>query len=95
MIYDVADGHFVGEDPAEGLRRVSSGLAIMHLSDPSEVYRHSAIGDGSVPFAAVPPVLAEIGYRDLPLLEIIADDPDRVIADSVRRLLELGWPRRT
>ena len=53
-------------------------LALVHLSDtPREVYRHSAVGQGSVPFAAVPPVLEEVGYRDLPMLEIIADDPDR------------------
>ena len=67
----------------------------MHLSDtPREVYRHSAVGEGSVPFAALPAVLEEVGYRDLPMLEIIALDPDRAIADSIRRLLELGWPRR-
>ncbi len=95
VIYDVANGHFVGEDPAEGLRRVAPRLALVHLSDtPREVYRHSAIGQGSVAFAALPPVLDEIGYRDPPMLEIITDDPDRAIADSVRRLLELGWPRR-
>jgi L-ribulose-5-phosphate 3-epimerase len=95
VIYDVANGHFAGEDPTLGLRRVSPRLALVHLSDtPREVYRHSAIGEGSVPFAAVLPVLEEVGYRDLPMLEIIADDPDRAIADSIRRLLELGWPRR-
>jgi sugar phosphate isomerase/epimerase len=94
VVYDVANGHFAGEDPALGLRRVSPRLALVHLSDtPREVYRHSAIGEGSVPFAALPPVLDEIGYRDLPVLEIIADDPDRAIADSVRRLLELDWSR--
>jgi L-ribulose-5-phosphate 3-epimerase len=94
VVYDVANGHFAGEDPAEGLRRVADRLALVHLSDtPREVYRHSAIGEGSVPFAALPPVLDEVGYRDPPMLEIIADDPDRAIADSIRRLLDLGWPR--
>ncbi len=93
VIYDVANGHFTGEDPAEGLRRVASRLALVHLSDtPREVYRHSAVGEGSVPFAELPPALEEVGYRAPPMLEIIAADPDRAIADSVRRLLELGWP---
>jgi sugar phosphate isomerase/epimerase len=96
VIYDVANGHFVGEDLAEALRRVSSRLTLVHLSDtPREVYRHSAVGQGSVPFAALPPVLEEVGYRDPPMLEIVAADPERAIADSVRRLLELGWPRRS
>ncbi len=94
IIYDVANGHFAGEDPGNGLRRVSSRLALVHLSDtPREVYRHSAVGEGSVPFAALPAALEEIGYRDVAMLEIIADDPDRAIADSARRLLELGWAR--
>jgi sugar phosphate isomerase/epimerase len=95
VVYDVANGHFTGEDPALGLRRVSSRLALVHLSDtPREVYRHSAVGEGTVPFAALPPVLDEIGFRDLPILEIIAADPDRAIAASIRRLLEVGWHRR-
>jgi L-ribulose-5-phosphate 3-epimerase len=95
VIYDVANGHFAGEDPGDGLRRVAPRLALVHLSDtPREVYRHSAVGEGSVPFAALPPVLEEVGYRAPPILEIIAADPDRAIADSIRRLLDLGWPRQ-
>jgi L-ribulose-5-phosphate 3-epimerase len=95
VVYDVANGHFAGEDPADGLRRVAPRLALVHLSDtPREVYRHSAIGQGSVPFAALPPVLDEIGHHAPPILELIAADPDRAIADSIRRLLDLGWPRR-
>jgi sugar phosphate isomerase/epimerase len=93
VIYDIANGYFAGEDPRDGLRRVEPRLALVHLSDtPRDVYRHSAVGEGSVAFAEVPPVLAEVGYRDLPVLEIIAADPDRAIGDSARKLLELGWP---
>jgi sugar phosphate isomerase/epimerase len=95
LVYDLANGHFAGEDPAAGLRRVASRLALVHVSDTCrERYRHSAIGQGSVPFATLPPVLAEVGYREPPMLEIIADDPDRALAASVRRLLELGWANR-
>lgn len=95
VIYDIANGWFIGEGPAEGLRRVQSRLELVHLSDtPREVYRHSAVGEGSVPFALVPPVLEEVGYRDLPMLEIIADDPDQALRDSVEQLFQMGWPRR-
>lgn len=94
VIYDVANGHFAGEDPRDGLRRVAPRLALVHLSDtPRDVYRHSAVGEGTVAFADVPPVLDEVGHRDLPVLEIIAADPDRAIGDSARKLVELGWPR--
>jgi hypothetical protein len=47
-----------------------------------------------VPFAAVPPVHEEIGHRDPPVPEIVANDPVRAITDSARRLHELGWARR-
>jgi len=94
VIYDIANAVFAGEDPAAGLRRVKDRLTLVHLSDtPRDVYRHSAVGEGVVPFERVPPVLEEIGYRDLPMLEIIADEPDRRIRESAERLFEMGWPR--
>jgi L-ribulose-5-phosphate 3-epimerase len=93
IIYDVANAHFIGEDPCDGLRRVAARLSLVHLSDTGQdVYRHSAVGEGTVDFEKIPPVLEEVGYRDLPMLEIIADDPDRAIRDSVARLIATGWP---
>ena len=95
VIYDVANAVFIGEDPGDGLRRVRDRLKLVHLSDtPREVYRHSPVGEGVVPFAALPPLLAEVGYAGLPMLEIIAPDPDQAIQTSVQRLLALGWPSR-
>jgi L-ribulose-5-phosphate 3-epimerase len=94
VIYDVANAVFIGEDLGSGLRRVQGRLKLVHLSDtPREVYRHSAVGEGVVPFAEIPPVLAEVGYPDLPMLEIIAPDPDGAIRASIERLEALGWPR--
>jgi L-ribulose-5-phosphate 3-epimerase len=94
VIYDVANAVFVGEDPGDGLRRVQGRLKLVHLSDtPREVYRHSAVGEGVVPFAAIPPALQEVGYADLPMLEIIAPDPDQAIRASIERLAELGGRR--
>jgi len=92
VIYDVANGHFINEDPAEGLRRVKSRLKLVHLSDAGQkAYRHDPVGLGDVPFAAVPPVLEEIGYREKSMLEIISQNPDGDIADSVRRLAGMGY----
>jgi sugar phosphate isomerase/epimerase len=96
VIYDIPNAVFIGEDPGEGLRRVRERLKLVHLSDtPLEVYRHSAIGEGAVRFADVPPVLDEVGYTGLPMLEIVADDPDQAIRSSIERLFALGWPRRS
>jgi len=94
VVYDVANAVFIGEDPDPGLRSVQGRLKLVHLSDtPREVYRHSAVGEGVVRFATLPSLLEAIGYADLPMLEIIADDADRAIADSVERLFAQGWPR--
>ena len=94
VIYDVANAVFIGEDLGAGLRRVQPRLKLVHLSDtPREVYRHSAVGEGVVPFGELPPLLDEVGYRDPPMLEIIAGDPDHAIRASVERLFALGWPR--
>jgi sugar phosphate isomerase/epimerase len=93
VVYDVANAVFIGEDLGAGLRRVRNRLKLVHLSDtPREVYRHSRVGEGVVPFAAIPPLLDEVGYPDLPMLEIIAPDADHAIRTSIERLAALGWP---
>lgn len=92
VIYDVANGHFIGESPAAGLRTVRKRLGLVHVSDTNRsVYKHDPIGQGDVPFAEVPPVLAEIGYREMPTLEVISRDPDADTRDSVERLAKLGY----
>ena len=92
VIYDVANGHFIGESPAEGLRAMQTRLGLVHLSDTGRsVYKHDPIGQGDVPFAEVPPVLVEIGYREMPTLEVISRDPDAETRDSAQRLARLGY----
>lgn len=92
IIYDVTNGHFIGKDPSEELRLVKDLVEIVHFSDTGRtVYKHDPVGMGDVPFAAVAPVLAEIGYRELPVLEVISRNPDADIADSARRLVALGY----
>jgi L-ribulose-5-phosphate 3-epimerase len=92
VIYDVANGHFIGEDPREGLRRVRERLALVHFSDTTRsTYKHDPIGMGDVPFAGVPSVLAEIGYAEMPVLEIISPTADAALLDSARRLAALGY----
>lgn len=94
VIYDVANGWFIKEDVAEALRKCakSGRLKLVHYSDTGQtVYRHDAVGLGTVPFAIVPPVLAEIGHTERPMLEIISHDADEGIESSVRRLVELGY----
>lgn len=92
ILYDVANGHFINEDIAAALRLAAPRLALVHLSDTGRaVYRHDPVGLGDVPFHVVPPVLAEIGHRKRPVLEVISTEADATIEDSARRLIAAGF----
>ncbi len=94
VTFDVANAHFIGENPAQGLRRVVSRLALVHLSDTTRAsFRHDPIGQGDVPFNSLTDVVAELGLHDRLVLEVISRDPDVDIASSADRLLELGFGR--
>jgi sugar phosphate isomerase/epimerase len=92
VVYDLANGHFMKEDICEGLLACASRLRVVHLSDTTQLlYRHDAIGLGTVDFRPVPAVLEKLGLGHKPVLEIIAEAPDAAIEQSVRKLGELGW----
>jgi L-ribulose-5-phosphate 3-epimerase len=94
VIYDVANGHFIGEAPTEGLRRVRDRLSLVHFSDTTrQSYKHDAMGCGDVLLAGIASALKEIGYAELPMLEVISLNPDVDIADSCRRLQQAGFGR--
>ncbi len=92
VVYDVANGHFVGEDVAVTLKACAPRLRCIHLSDTDQtVYRHAAIGLGTVDFRPLPAVVAEIGFTRRPIFEIITPDPDDAIERSAEQLFELGF----
>jgi sugar phosphate isomerase/epimerase len=91
VIYDVANAHFIGEDPKQGLRRVRDRLSLVHFSDTTrQSYKHDPLGQGDVPLAGLASTMKEIGYSELPMLEVISHNPDPDIADSCRRLRDAG-----
>ena len=93
IVYDVANGYFINEDVGAALRRCRGRLKVVHLSDTGQkVYRHDPVGLGSVDFGAIPPVLAEIGFAERPILEIISADADRDIDSSAAKLEKFNWP---
>jgi L-ribulose-5-phosphate 3-epimerase len=94
VIYDVANAHFIGESPAAGLRRVRDRLSLVHFSDTTrQSYKHDPLGCGDVPLAGLASVMKEVGYTELPMLEVISLNPDADIADSCNRLREAGFGR--
>jgi L-ribulose-5-phosphate 3-epimerase len=91
VIYDVANAHFIGEQPADGLHRVRDRLSLVHFSDTTrQSYKHDPIGCGDVPLKGLASVMKEIGYAELPMLEVISQTPDADIADSCARLCQAG-----
>ena len=87
IVYDVANGYFVGEDPEEALRVCAPRLRVVHLSDTTRtVYTHSSVGLGSVDFEGVSRGLSRIGYSGPLVLEIISDAGVGAIIDSARSL---------
>ena len=92
VVYDVANGHFVNEDIGAALERCRSRVKIVHVSDTNQkVYKHDAVGLGTVDFKPIPGYLARIGYTQRPILEIIAPNADREIDDSTAKLVAMGW----
>ena len=90
VCYDVANAHFIGEDPVSGFDTVGSRLRLVHLSDTGQsVYRHDAVGLGDVDFAGVASKIKTLNLERPPMLEIISRDPDRDIARSIAVLAGL------
>ena len=91
IAYDVANAEFIGEDQPATLRRISSSLGQMHLSDGTRTsWRHDPVGTGTVDFAAVMKTLDEIDFQGVTLLEIIAADAATQIPASVKALRRGG-----
>ena len=92
VIYDVANAHFIGKSPVEGLRRVRDRVSLVHFSDTTrQSYKHDPLGQGNVPLSGIASVMQEIGLLELPMLEVISHTPDADIADSCARLKQAGF----
>lgn len=98
VIYDLANGAFVGEDALTSLRRCESRLKLIHVSDTGpKIYRHDPIGQGTMDFALLGRQLAEFGWKDAPVLEVIghSNNPGAEMVASARQLDALGWDKLT
>mgnify|MGYP003582694552 CR=1 FL=1 len=93
ILYDVANGVAIGEDPVEGLRVAKARLGAVHFSDsPLGAWRHDPIGTGEIDFASILGVLDEIAFRGPCIAEIISDKPLQDLLDARSRLGELRAP---
>ncbi|GMG83151.1 sugar phosphate isomerase/epimerase [Paralimibaculum aggregatum] len=96
VIYDVANGFFIGEALAPALARIGDRLRLVHASDTGrKVYRHDPVGRGEMDFAAIGETLAAAGWAEQPVLEIIglSDNLDAEMLESAAALDAAGWAR--
>jgi len=85
ICYDVANGHFAGEDPVHGLKASAPWLEVVHLSDTTrKVWRHDVPGDGDIDFAPILPAVAEVGHARKPLIELTVANPDEGLRSALR-----------
>lgn len=96
--YDVCNGAFINEDPAEAIRMLGALVKNVHISDSGrDEFKHEKLGTGIVEPAPVAAALDEIGYEGVTVLEIIADaldpenDPEGDIVASRATLAGAGW----
>lgn len=91
VVYDVANAHFIAEDPVAGCDRVGSRLKLIHISDTNQsVYRHDAIGLGDVDFSTFMPKVRSLSLIHPPILEIISRNPEQDISMSIELLAPMA-----
>jgi sugar phosphate isomerase/epimerase len=89
ICYDLANGHFIGEDPAAGVATCVPRLGLVHISDTTRaVFRHDAIGTGDLDIAPLPSAIKKTGFDKPIILEVISLDADEAIGASIKALLD-------
>jgi sugar phosphate isomerase/epimerase len=87
VLYDVANGFAIGEDPVAGLHAARTRLGAVHFSDaPAGAWRHDPIGTGDIDFASILCALDEIGFTGPSVAEIISDSPLQHLLEARERL---------
>ena len=94
VLYDVSNAWAIGENPVQGLRRLHSRVAVVHLSDAKcGTWKHDPIGAGDIDFAAIREVLISESYKGDIVLEVLSDDPLRDMVRSRTLLAQIDGRR--
>jgi sugar phosphate isomerase/epimerase len=94
-VFDLANAHFISDDPVAALARIGPRLKLIHVSDTGrETYAHAPVGHGNFDWQKLPSLLASCEHAPV-VLEIISQAPDSDIAASRTALEELDWDPRT
>lgn len=92
IAYDVANALAI-EDPADGIRKVGSRLALSHVSDTwRDKWAHTSVGRGEVDFQAYADAHREIGFTGPTVYELVdGEEPDSRLDADIQKLAEYGW----
>jgi sugar phosphate isomerase/epimerase len=95
VVYDVANGAFIGEDVCEALALLGPRFKYIHLSDtPANVCKHDPIDvetRGIVPFEKIGRTFSDLGHAEPPIIEVVSRDPEKDLRGSIQNLSILGW----
>jgi sugar phosphate isomerase/epimerase len=95
IVYDVANGAFIGEDFDEAVRIMGNRFRFIHLSDtPKESCKHDPIIEqGIVRFREIGQTLRDIGHAEPLIVEVVspAETADADIRTSLATLRKYGW----
>jgi sugar phosphate isomerase/epimerase len=94
IAYDAANA-LAQEDPAEGVAKVGSYLAIAHVSDTwRHRWAHTSVGRGEVDFAGFAQALQRTGYHGTTVYELVdGEDPGPRLAADLAALETAGWSK--
>lgn len=91
LCYDVANAHFIGARPEDDIIFLANKIDLIHISDTgTDVFKHDAIGLGTVDFAAIAAALTRIDYQQPIALEIISATPDHDLVTAAQYLKNLS-----
>ena len=92
IVYDVANGYYLGQDPAQELRLLGGKVDLIHLSDTGRTHwRHDPIGTGKIDFASIFAAVTDIKFEGLSVMEIVSPRPEHDLQESWAKLVQYGW----
>lgn len=95
IAYDVATAVFTNDDYVGDIRRFGGQIGQIHLSDsPRTSWKHDALGSGDLDLAAALDAIRQSEFNGVTILEIICQDAERGIAQSIEALAsQVAFPR--
>lgn len=91
IAYDIATAIFINEDYVDMIARHCGWIGQIHLSDSSRArWEHAPLGRGDLDVTLAVEAIRNVGFSGVTILEIITDDAEVAIKESISLLTALG-----